>query len=257
MELFTNLYKQDLFDSLGISVVGLGLLLVRILSFLHFAPVFSHKSIPSHFRIGFSMFLTAILNFKLAQQTIPETGFSMIYAIMANIILGFIMGFTANLLFVTVTAAGEMMDAAMGFSSAQMFDPSLGSQTTIMGKFLGMLSIVIFFSIGGPEMLITGLSNSIDSFSIFNPSINFNVDKIIHLCGDIISMGFILVSPIVLTILVNDLVLGLISRASPQINAFQISFTIKPCLGIITWILILPLFFTCVANFFSSASRLF
>lgn len=257
MELFTNLYKQDLFDSLGVSIVGLGLLLVRILSFLHFSPVFSHKSIPSHFRIGFAIFLTALLNFKLTKQTIPETGFSMIYAIMANIVLGFIMGFTANLLFVTVTAAGEMMDAAMGFSSAQMFDPSLGSQTTIMGKFFGMLSIVIFFTIGGPEMLITGIANSIDSFSVFNPVLNFNVNKIIHLCGEIIRMGFILSSPIVLTILINDLVLGLISRASPQINAFQISFTIKPCIGLITWLLILPLFFSSLANFFSSASRLY
>lgn len=257
MELFTDLYKQNLFANLAFSILGPSLLLVRILAFMHFAPVFSHKSVPSHARIAMSIFLTVLLYPKLAEQVIPTEGFSMIYSIMANFALGFVMGFTANILFTIITAGGEMMDASMGFSAAQTFDPSLGSQTTILGKFFGMLAVVIFFSVGGPEMLIQGLANSIDSFSVFNPILSINVDKIIHLSGDIIRMGFILVSPVVLTILINDLVLGLISRAAPQINAFQISFTIKPCIGILIWLLIMPLFFTGISNLFTSSSRLF
>jgi flagellar biosynthesis protein FliR len=120
-----------------------------------------------------------------------------------------------------------------------------------------MLSVVVFFAVGGPEMLLQGLSNSFEAFSIFNPNVSLNIPKIIHLSGDIIRMGFVIVSPIVLTILVNDLILGLLSRASPQINAFQISFTIKPVLGILILMLILPMFFSTVANIFTSASRLY
>jgi flagellar biosynthetic protein FliR/FlhB len=171
--------------------------------------------------------------------------------------MGFVMGFMANILFTIMVAGGEMMDASMGFSSAQMFDPSLGSQTTIFGRFMSMLSVVVFFAVGGPEMLLQGLSNSFEAFSIFNPNVSLNIPKIIHLSGDIIRMGFVIVSPIVLTILVNDLILGLLSRASPQINAFQISFTIKPVLGILILMLILPMFFSTVANIFTSASRLY
>ena len=70
-------------------------------------------------------------------------------------------------------------------------------------------------------------------------------------------MGFIVVSPIVLTILLNDLILGLISRASPQINAFQISFTIKPMLGLAIFIMILPLYFRGLINLLSSPVRFF
>ena len=167
------------------------------------------------------------------------------------------MGFTANILFVTVVAGGEMMDASMGFSAAQTFDPALNAQTTIIGKFFNVLSIVIFFFIGGPEMLLQGLSESVDSFSIYAGNLDINVNKIIALCGNIINMGFLLVSPIIITILVNDIVLGLISRAAPQINAFQISFTIKPSIGVITLLMILPLFFSAVMNFFSHVNSLF
>ncbi len=257
MDLFVDLFRQKLFVGLAAQMIAILLILVRILSFMHFAPIFSHKSVPAHVRIGMTFFLTSMLAFKAETQIVPDEGYALFFAILANFALGFIMGFVANLLFTIVVASGEMMDASMGFSAAQIFDPSLGGQTTIVGKFMGILSAVVFFSIGGPEILIQNLANSFDTFNIYAPNLNINLARIIHLAGDIIRMGFVLVSPIVLTILVNDLVLGLLSRASPQINAFQISFTVKPCIGIMVWLLILPLFFTALANLFSNAARLF
>ena len=233
MDLFVDLFRQNMFEQLGSSVIALGLVMVRILAFMHFSPIFSHKSVPAHARIGMTILLTAMLSDKAFAAHLPEGGFSLLFLILTNFTIGFVMGFMANVLFTIMVAGGEMMDAAMGFSSAQMFDPSLGSQTTIFGRFMSMLSIVVFFAVGGPEMLLQGLSNSFEAFSIFNPNVSLNIPKIIHLSGDIIRMGFVIVSPIVLTILVNDLILGLLSRASPQINAFQISFTIKPVLGIL------------------------
>lgn len=257
MDLFADLFRQNLFAQMGNTVIALSFVLVRILAFMHFAPIFSHKSVPAHVRIAFSLFLTSMLAPQAFEAVVPTEGYSVLYVLLTNFALGFIIGFTTNILFVTITAGGEMMDASMGFSSGQMFDPSLGSQTTILGKFMGSLAIVVFFYIDGPQALIQGLYNSFELFSLFDPSMDINMPKIIHLVGDIIHMGFILVSPVVLTILVNDLVLGLLSRASPQINAFQISFTIKPMVGISILLIILPLFFSAVANFLGNHSRLY
>ena len=256
MDLFTDLFRQDLFAQVGYSLIAVSLVLTRLLSFVHFSPVFSHKSVPAHVKISLAILITAMLAPKALETPIPEDGYSLLFAVLLNFMMGFIMGFTANLLFTIVVAGGEMMDAAMGFSSAQMFDPSLGGQTTIMGRFMSMLSVVVFFSVGGPEMLLEGISNSLDAFPIYSTHIDINVFRIAHLTGQIISLGFVIVSPIVLTILVNDIVLGLVSRASPQINAFQISFTIKPSIGILIWMLIMPLFFSAVADLFTSSTKL-
>ncbi len=257
MDLFADLFRQNVFASMGSSLIGFSLFLVRMLAFVHFAPILSHKSVPSHVRIVLSFLMTAMMSPKLFDMPVPEEGYSLFFVIFINFIIGFIMGFTANILFITVVAGGEMMDAAMGFSSAQTFDPALNTQTTIFGKFFNVLSIVIFFYIGGPEFLLQGLANSVDSFSVYSSGFDINVNKIITMCGNIINMGFVLASPVVLTILVNDIVLGLISRTAPQINAFQISFTIKPSIGSITLILIMPLFFTALINFFSRINSLF
>lgn len=257
MELFVDLFRQKLFSTLGIQMIGMLLIFVRVLSFMHFAPVFSHKSVPAHVKIAMSILLTSMLSFKASSQVVPQEGYSLIFAILTNVALGFVLGFAANLLFNTVIASGEMMDSAMGFSSAQTFDPTLGGQTTIMGKFMGTLAVVVFFTIGGPEILIQNLANSFDTFSIYAPKITLNVFKIIHLAGDIICKGFVLSSPIVLTVLINDLVLGLVSRAAPQINAFQISFTVKPCIGILMLMFILPLFFQSLSRFLDGVRSLF
>lgn len=258
MDLFVDLFRQQsMFESVGASLIAFSLFLVRMLAFTHFAPIFSHKSVPSHVRIVLSFMITTMVSTRLMEVPVPEDGYALLYVILVNFILGFIMGFTANILFITIVAGGEMMDASMGFSAAQTFDPGLNSQTTIIGKFFNVLSIVLFFYIGGPEMLLQGLSESVDTFPIYASTLDINIEKIISLCGNIINMGFLLVSPVVLTILVNDIVLGLISRAAPQINAFQISFTIKPSIGVTTLLLILPLFFRTVINFFSHANALF
>ena len=257
MDLFTDLFRHNIFEGMGASLIAFSLFLVRMLAFTHFAPIFSHKSVASHVRIVMSFMMTAMMSPVLMQTPVPEVGYSLVFAVLVNFILGFIMGFTVNILFITVVAGGEMMDSAMGFSAAQTFDPALNSQTTIIGKFFNLLSIVIFFYIGGPEMLLQGLADSASSFPIYAAELDINVFKIVTLCGNIINIGFMLVSPIIITILVNDLVLGLISRAAPQINAFQISFTIKPSIGVITLLLILPLFFRAVMNFFSNANALF
>ncbi len=257
MDLFTDLFRQNVFEGIGYNILAVSLFLVRMLAFTHFAPIFSHKSVPSHVRIVLAFLMTTMVSPRLQEIPLPEDGYSLIFAILINFLLGFIIGFTANILFITVVAGGEMMDASMGFSAAQTFDPALNTQTTILGKFMNTLSIVIFFYIGGPEILLQGLVNSVDTFSIYMTDIDINVPKIITMCGNIINMGFILVSPIVITILINDLVLGLISRAAPQINAFQISFTVKPSVGVITLLLILPLFFRALINFFSNTGSLY
>ena len=238
-------------------IISASLIFARVVSFIHMAPVFSDKAIPSLIRISVSLLLSLVLFDILPNIEEPATGYYLPYVLFLNIALGFMMGFVSRLMFSIVIAGGEMMDSSMGFSSAQMFDPASGAQTTMFGKFMSSLAIMVFFFCEGPENLIRGLHKSFTTFPLYAANINYDVDKVINLTGDIISMGFIVVSPIVLTILLNDLILGLISRAAPQINAFQVSFTIKPTLGAVIFILILPLYMSGLINLLSSPSRYF
>ncbi len=256
MELLAGFFRQAALSSANEYVIASSLVLVRILAFLHMAPIFGHKGISLLTRIGLSIFLTMIILNSIDLPSPPSAGYYLPWAVLVNVSLGLLIGFVAKLMFETVVSGGEMMDSSMGFSSAQTFDPHSGAQTTIMGKFMSSLAIVVFFFVHGPERLIESLYKSFSSVNIYAPSFSVDALRIVHLVGDIISMGFIIVSPIILTIMVGDIILGLISRASPQINAFQISYTIKPSIGVIVFLLIMPLFFMGLFNFFGNSGRL-
>lgn len=256
-ELNDLFFGNEILSGLGQWITSASLIFARIVSFAHMAPVFSNKSVFSLARIAIALILSFIFFDIHPDIKIPEEGYFLPYVLFLNVAIGHLVGYISRLLFSIVTAGGEMMDSSMGFSSAQIFDPGSGSQTTLIGRFMTTLAIVIFFMVKGPERMIAGLYKSFEIFPLYGADISFEIDRIISLTGDIITMGFIIISPVVLTILLNDLILGLISRASPQINAFQISFTIKPSLGSIVLILILPLFLTGMMNLFTSGSRYF
>lgn len=256
-ELNQAFFGNPLLMSMTEWIITASLIFARVVSFLHMAPVFSDKAVSTMIRISMALLLSFILYDILPNIHEPAEGYYLPYVLGLNIAIGLMMGYVTRLMFSIIIAGGEMMDASMGFSSAQIFDPASGAQTTMFGKFMSSLAIIIFFFCEGPENLIKGLYKSFSTLPLYSANITYEVDKVINLTGDIISMGFIVVSPIVLTILLNDLILGLISRASPQINAFQISFTIKPTLGAIIFIMILPLYMKGVINLVSSPSRFF
>lgn len=240
----------------GVWVIAL-LVFSRCIAFSSTAPMIGHKSIPSLVRVSFAAVLTLIL-FPLLDvpQKYPE-GFDFICLIVMNVFVGMMIGWVTNLVIEIGKAAGEMMDHQLGLQSATMFDPGTQTQTTILGKFFDMVTLTLFISIGGFERLIEGFYKSYSVFPIILYKFDFGFMKLVKAAGDVLALGFLIVSPIIIIILTVDLILGLMSRAAPQINAFQISFSIKPTVGLILILMLLPAIFQVISSLISSPFRFF
>ena len=240
----------------GMWIIAL-LVFSRILAFASTAPLIGHKGIPALVKISFSMLLTLII---IPNLPMPETypkDYQFIYLIVINVMVGLFIGWVAQLVIETGRIAGEMLDMQMGLNAATIFDPSTQTQSTIVGRFFDTLTLTLFISIGGMEKVIEGLYKSFNAFPIIMYQFNINIDKLLKATADVIAMGFLIVSPIIITILAVDLILGLMSRAAPQINAFQISFSIKPSIGVLLLVILLPALFQVLASLFSNPNRFF
>jgi flagellar biosynthesis protein FliR len=233
------------------------LIFSRVLAFASTAPLIGHKSIPALIKISFSMLLTLIILPNLQVPEVYPKDYQFIYLIVINVVIGLFIGWVAHLVLEIGRTAGEMLDMQMGLNAATIFDPGTQTQSTIIGRFFDMLTLTLFISIGGMEKIIEGLYKSFNAFPIIIYELNINFDKLLKATTDVIAIGFLIVSPIVITILAVDLILGLMSRAAPQINAFQVSFSIKPCIGIILLIMLLPALFQILASLFSNPNRFF
>ena len=229
----------------------------RILAFASTAPLIGHKTIPALVRISFSILLTLIIMPNLQVPEFYPKDFQFVYLIVINVMVGLFVGWVAHLVLEIGRTAGEMVDMQMGLNAATIFDPGTQTQSTIIGKFFDTLTLTLFISVGGMEKVIEGLYKSFNAFPIIIYEFNIHFDKLLKATADVIAIGFLIVSPIVITILAIDLILGLMSRAAPQINAFQISFSIKPSIGVILLIILLPALFQVLTSLFNNPNRFF
>lgn len=223
----------------GIWVIAL-LVFSRSIAFVSTAPLIGHKTIPSLVKVSFAILLTLLLMPNLETPGEYPKNYQFVYQIVMNVCVGLLLGWVSNLIIEIGRVGGEMLDMQMGLNAATIFDPGSQTQSTLIGRLFDMITLMLFVSVGGMEKVIEAFSKSYTTFPIIVDQINLNFTKILHATADVATIGFIIVSPIIITILAVDLILGLMSRAAPQINAFQISFSIKPTIGLLLVLILLP-----------------
>jgi flagellar biosynthetic protein FliR len=182
-------------------------------------------------------------------------------SILLNIVFGTLIGFIAQTIFSVLAAAGDMINMQMGLSSAVMFDQSTRSQSSIMGQFLALFGIIIFMNIGGIYWLFAAFERTFEVFPVYNTSIPLsqivNLDYLILLTGNVLFFGLQIAGPVLLATLGQDIILGIISKTAPQVNVFQLSFLFKPVLGAGILIIIMPILFNVISDYFMEFSNIY
>jgi flagellar biosynthetic protein FliR len=178
-----------------------------------------------------------------------------------NIIVGALLGFMADMILQAVYAAGSLMTNQIGLSSAMLLDPSSGKQSMIMESLFGYLTTMLFIYLGGIQWMIVALKRSFSVFPLYTIQMPItqviDITYLITLSGNILLIGVQLVSPIMIVTIAVDLMLGIVNRTAQQMPVFQLSFALKPSIGIAVLLLTLPTFLKAVINFLNDYSNIF
>lgn len=260
MQSFSVLYKQfaPLLDSLL-------LLFFRILAFMVTGPIFNRKNIPILFKISIAIFITSTLFWMLApERRILPAGYDahfLVLPLVMNIVIGTTMGFIGDLLFQAVAAAGGFMNNQIGLSSAAMMDPSSGRQTMILETLFNYIGALLFIHIGGIQWMIIALRRSVEIMPLAVTQIDLpkiiSMPYLIEVSGNVMKVGVELIAPVMIVTIAMDVMLGVVNRTAQQIPVFQLSFALKPCVGIAITMLTMTTFIQAVSNYFNDYSRLF
>jgi flagellar biosynthetic protein FliR len=137
--------------------------------------------------------------------------------------------------------AGRFIDVQLGYGMANVVDPMSDIQTSILSRFKGILAIAIFLSIDGHHLLINAVHNSLE-FVPFDPTLfkNEAYQGIIRLSADIFIISMKISAPVVVTLILTDVGMGIIARIVPQMNVFIVGFPLKILLGVAMLILSMP-----------------
>ncbi|NLV21146.1 MAG: flagellar type III secretion system protein FliR [Syntrophomonadaceae bacterium] len=232
------------------------LVFARLSAFIFLVPFFSIKGTPNLVKIGFAIFLTALLlpglNIGVVAADMPH--FSLL--VIKEVLVGLILGFVSLLSFAAIRIAGSIIDIQIGFAMATVFDPQNQSRITLMGQFFYIFQILLFLSVDGHHSLLRAISYSYELLPVMGGALKITVvPSVIQLFIQVFSLGIRIAAPFFIVFLICDIALGIIARTVPQLNIFILSFPIKTGLGMITLIAAMPLLTMLVNNIFSQMER--
>ncbi len=221
------------------------LILMRMTGFVELSPIFGRTNVPITVRAGFSLLLTVFV-FSSIPAVVPPQPQSIIeftVIMLIELCIGFTIGLVMRLFVAVIQLGGHMIDTQMGFTMAQVYDPSTQSQMSVTATMLNVLFIMIFFAQNGHYTLIRIMVTSSDILpygtATFAPAIS---EYIVQIFLSYVVLSVKLALPIMAAELMGVIGMGILMKAIPQINAFVINIDLKVLLGLsLLFVFMLPI----------------
>lgn len=224
--------------------LALFLIFLRITSYFISVQIFFPTGTPQIMQGVFSLILSFGIVAGIDHSTLSDlnSGYMLVFYAISEIMSGLILGYITNLIFQVVKLAGEWMDIHAGFSMVSVLDPTTQTTSTLLGNLSYFVSLAFFFIVDGHHVVINMLVESTKIVPIGKTIVyQETLMGVMKTIFDYFALGVKIAIPIVLIIVITDVCLGLISRTVPTIPIMIFGMPIKNLLGLITYIILLPL----------------
>ena len=212
------------------------LIFVRVSAFFVTIPLFSYKTIPSQLKIVLAFVLSWMMYYTFSIEAFTING-DYLLLVLKEAVVGLVLGLVVYIVFSVVQIAGGFIDFQMGFAMANIVDPQTGAQSPLMGQFFNFLLLLVFLAINGHHLVLDGIFYSYQFMPIdqFFPKFGDaeSIEYIMKLFGAVFAIAFQMSAPIVATLFLVTLALGITGKTVPQLNIFVVGFPIKIAVGFI------------------------
>jgi len=221
------------------------LVIMRASGLFLMAPVFGDKSVPVLVRIGLIILLAGVIASVIRQPQLPAFDSLWVLAGFAvkEVLVGLIIGLVFRLLFMGVETGGALVGYQMGFAMVELPDTDGSSQMPVIGKFWVLTATVIFFVIGGHHLVLRAFA---DSYEVIPPGVAGTSGAVGELLIKYTAYVFVIAikiaAPVMITLFLADVALGVIAKTMPTMNVFFVGIPIKIAAGLAMLALSLPLF---------------
>jgi flagellar biosynthetic protein FliR len=232
----------------------------RILSLFAVAPILYNRSIPGQVKIALSLAIAALVAPGLPSSPVPLNSVAALEVLAQQMLLGLAIGFSMRLVFAAIELAGDLIGLQMGLSFASFINPQSNTQSPLVGSLLGILASLLFLSMNGHLMMISAITDSFRAFPIAalgsDNALPFNSAKLVAWTGELFRVGLHLSLPVLATMLILNLGLGVLVRSAPQLNLFAIGFPVTLLVGLMVLTLSIPYFVPYIQAALEHATRL-
>lgn len=212
------------------------LILVRVSVIIFMLPFFNARIIPVLPKVGLALVITIILfpvlNMEMAE--FPDTLWGMVQLVIAELIIGMILGLLVQIFFEGVRIMGQLVGFQTGFAITNILDPTSGIQVSIFANMAYLVAIVLFLIFNGHHILLSAMR---ESFEIIDPgSLRLNrqiFQKIMQVSGEMFVIAIRIGAPAIAALLFTKVAFGLITKFIPQMNIMIVAFPVQIVIGLL------------------------
>lgn len=195
-------------------------------------------------RVALVFLLSLVLTPGLHAQALMS-GPLLMLGVLIQFGVGTLMGLVLALFLSIFGVAGQVITYQLGLGLAVAANPGLLSEGSFLSEWNTLLAALVFVVAGGPELTIMGLHASFHAISLnalVIPGATFGF--VAGLFQTALAVALLIAAPLIMTGLIVNLSVGILSRAFPQINAYLFALPINFGLSILIFLMTLPLMFT-------------
>ncbi len=223
------------------------LILTRTSGIFILAPFLGSMNIPVYIRAGsafaFAVVLFPVVSAGAQEVPLPETLIGFTASILMELFVGWLIGFVGYLAFSSIHFAGSLIDMQIGFSVANVIDPTSGQHVPLVGSFLYNLALIIFLVTNSHHIVIAALYGSFEMIPLNGVAVDLSLTNIIiNFVAGIFVSGLKIALPILFAVLLTDVGLGILARTMPQMNIFVVGIPAKIVIGLVVLTIALPFY---------------
>jgi len=220
------------------------LVLIRIATIVFLLPMFSQNSVPATVKAAVSLLLAILVypQMPLVGFAIANSPVFFFMIVLEQVFIGIMIGFAASFLWYFIVMGGEWIARDIGLMQGTM-NPFTEFQSDIFSIILTILLIVIFLASGGHYFFIRVLFESFQYIPIGNfvwDTRNFAAILIL-LSSSSFVVAFQFAAPVMGSIFLCTVSLGLMNRVMPQLQVWILGIPIKVFIGVLVLIYSMPL----------------
>jgi len=207
------------------------LVAVRVLAMIEVAPLLSSDTVPQVAKVGLAGFAAAAVfpSVKASGYPLPDDGAAYALLLAGEAMIGITMGFFLNALYSAFATAGQFFSLQIGFGAMETFDPLAQIELPLMGQFLNLIAMFVFITTDGfQKLFLIGVQGSFKAMRAvdFVTSREDIVSFLTRSVGKLFEQSLILSMPVLGSLFIITIALGLLSKAAPQMNLLSEGFPI-------------------------------
>jgi len=223
-------------------LLAFGLYLTRCSVFLLTVPLLGSGSPFSGYKIALIGTMSVVF-YAIGGEPVVLDGPPMVYVLLMfrELLIGFFLSFIVQIILIAIRVSGQLVGQGMGLGMSSQVDPVTGINTPVITRLYETLFYIGFLLMDGHHGLIRAIGRTFEHAPVGRANFEAPMGEFIEdLFNEMFSVGLTFAAPVLITLSLVTLLMGLLARSVPQLNILELSFSLRVVFALLALFIFAP-----------------